>query len=102
MAKKGQDKAPAKRGRPSKFTPEIADEICERLANGEPLAKICRDEHMPTRVAVHDWAKADGEFLYASHARERIGTTQLRTGRGIQRAVTQLKATVRVTFSATN
>ena len=62
MAKKGQDKAPAKRGRPSKFTPEIADEICERFANGEPLAKICRDEHMPTRVAVHDWAKADGEF----------------------------------------
>lgn len=50
------------RGRPSKFTPELADEICERLANGEPLAKICRDEHMPGIVTVWNWEQADELF----------------------------------------
>lgn len=60
---KAKTQTPAKRGRPSKFTPEIADEICERLANGEPLAKICRDEHMPDRTTVRDdWAKSDPVF----------------------------------------
>jgi hypothetical protein len=42
-------------GRPSLYTTEIADEICERLAEGESLNAICRDDHMPTRQAVHEW-----------------------------------------------
>ena len=50
------------RGRPSKFTPEIAHEICHRLGNGEPLAAICRDEHMPDRTVVWDWTKVDENF----------------------------------------
>lgn len=41
-----------KRGRPSKFTQEIADEICRRLAMGESLRSICRDEGFPTEAAV--------------------------------------------------
>jgi len=49
-------------GRPSKYTPELADEICERLANGEPLAKICRDEHIPSVVTVWNWEQADTAF----------------------------------------
>lgn len=53
---------PAKRGRPSKFTAEVAAEICERLANGEPLARICRDEHMPGVVTVWEWEQADAAF----------------------------------------
>lgn len=28
-------------GRPSDYTPAIADEICTRLANGESLRAIC-------------------------------------------------------------
>src|ERR671921_110000 len=42
-------------GRPSLYTDELAAEICERLASGESLNAICRDEHMPTRQAVHEW-----------------------------------------------
>jgi hypothetical protein len=42
-------------GRPSSFTQKIADEIAERLGNGEPLAQICRDEHMPGLTTVYDW-----------------------------------------------
>ena len=48
------------RGRPSNRTVEIEDEICTRIANGEPLAKICRDEHMPDVVTVWRWEEADG------------------------------------------
>jgi hypothetical protein len=46
-------------GRPSKYTPELAKEICERLANGEPLRQICRDDHMPSWVAIYDWMVRD-------------------------------------------
>jgi hypothetical protein len=52
----------AKRGRPSSFTQGIADEIAERLGNGEPLAQICRDEKMPGLTTVYDWQKANEQF----------------------------------------
>lgn len=50
------------RGRPSTFTQEIADEICARLSKGEPLAHICRDEHMPAVRTVSDWKVASEQF----------------------------------------
>jgi hypothetical protein len=48
-------------GRPSLYTPELVDAICERLATGEPLACICRDEGMPHRSTVDDWANEDSD-----------------------------------------
>lgn len=54
-------------GRPSLYTQEIADEICERLSNGEPMAQICRDEGMPAARTVRDWAKQN-EALAAAIA----------------------------------
>jgi hypothetical protein len=53
--------SPAKKkiGRPSKYTPELAAEICERLSNGEPLRQICRDDHMPAWTAVYSWIGKD-------------------------------------------
>lgn len=42
-------------GRPSSFSQDIVDEICERLSNGEPLAVICRDAHMPCDDTVRNW-----------------------------------------------
>jgi hypothetical protein len=53
---------PKKIGRPSKYTPELADEICDRLKDGEPLRKICRDEHMPSWRAVYEWIIKDKDF----------------------------------------
>lgn len=44
--------------------------ICERLAQGEPLAHICRDEGMPAVRTVSDWKEAQPEFA-ASFARAR-------------------------------
>jgi hypothetical protein len=46
-------------GRPSKRTPAIVDEIVRRLSDGEPLAVICRDAHMPDRTTVYDWQAGD-------------------------------------------
>lgn len=60
----------ARKGRPSKFTEEIATRICERLAAGETLRAICRDEDMPSHVTVLGWAaKAPFSDQYAT-ARE--------------------------------
>lgn len=45
-------------GRPSDFTPEIANEICERLSRGESLRSITgadRDDFMPAETTVRRW-----------------------------------------------
>jgi hypothetical protein len=52
-------------GRPSTFKQKIADEICERLSKGEPLAAICRDAHMPSDWTVRQWADAEKPFIDA-------------------------------------
>lgn len=52
------------RGRPSLYTPEIAAEICTRLADGETLRSICRADHMPDERTVRGWAlDAKSEFF---------------------------------------
>ena len=60
-AKASSEIAPEKKktGRPSKYTPEIAQEMCNRLANGEPLRQICRDEGFPAWQTVYDWMYRD-------------------------------------------
>lgn len=49
-------------GRPSIYTPELANEICERMSLGESLLKICRDVNMPDASTVYRWADKDEEF----------------------------------------
>lgn len=49
-------------GRPSDFTQEIADEICDRLAKGESLRSISADEWMPERSTVRRWLMSSDEF----------------------------------------
>ncbi|MDI1301966.1 MAG: terminase small subunit protein [bacterium] len=65
-------------GRPSDFTQEIANKICERLADGESLRSICTDEDMPGRATVFQWLAARKEFAdqYA-HAREAQAETHV-------------------------
>jgi hypothetical protein len=43
-------------GRNTVYNEAIAKEICERLANGEALKAICRDDHMPDPKTVRTWA----------------------------------------------
>ena len=49
-------------GRPSGFTQEIADAICERLADGDSLRAICEDYGMPNRATVFRWLGLYPEF----------------------------------------
>lgn len=42
-------------GRPTTFTQKIVEKICERLANGESLRQICKDDAMPVTSTVHLW-----------------------------------------------
>ena len=46
-------------GRPSTFTDEIFNQICERLADGQTLSQICRDPEMPDRETVKRWTRND-------------------------------------------
>jgi len=51
-------------GRPRKFNAEIAERICERLAEGEPLLDICQDKEFPSRRTVQRWVRSEPEFAY--------------------------------------
>jgi hypothetical protein len=58
-------------GKPSSYTPEIAEEICNRMIEGESVLKICRDAHMPNRVVVYRWIESNAAFRQQySYARE--------------------------------
>lgn len=57
-------------GRPSSFSPETADLICQRLSEGESLNQICRDESMPCRHTVMNWMDKNKDFsTKCAHAR---------------------------------
>jgi hypothetical protein len=62
------------RGRPPStqrpFSQEIADSICERLADGESLISICEDEGYPAYITVRRWQDKDPDFK-AAYARAR-------------------------------
>lgn len=61
----------SKGGRPTKYSLKIALEICDRIADGESLVKICSDPAMPKKTAVYEWLLRHQEFadIYA-RARE--------------------------------
>ncbi len=71
--KKGTTKtAKAKKtGRPTKYTPTLAESICESMSSGESLTSICSAEGMPKRTTVVGWRGQHDEFA-TSYARARI------------------------------
>lgn len=69
--------APKKKtGRPSSYSQSLADEICNRLAGGESLRSICRDDHMPAQQTVYVWLNRDKAFQdqYARAREEQADT----------------------------
>ncbi|WP_408871303.1 hypothetical protein [Gluconobacter oxydans] len=50
------------------YTPEIAEEILERLSDGESLASICEREGMPSRGAVNHWVITDHDGFASRYA----------------------------------
>lgn len=49
-------------GRPSSYTEEIAETICERLAEGESLKRICDGDGMPRKATVFRWLETNESF----------------------------------------
>jgi transposase-like protein len=49
-------------GRPDEFTDEKADEICARIAEGESVRTICRDENMPATETFYRWLRKHESF----------------------------------------
>jgi len=49
-------------GRPTDYTQEIADTICERIADGESLRAICSEDDMPNKATVFRWLAKHTEF----------------------------------------
>jgi hypothetical protein len=49
-------------GRPSDYTPELADAICARLADGESLRTVCLTEGMPDKSTVFRWLRTHESF----------------------------------------
>jgi hypothetical protein len=54
----------------------VGDLICERIANGESLRAICRDEEMPALSTVFRWLSLDTSFSeqYARAREEQADT----------------------------
>lgn len=52
----------APKGSGSKYTEEIADQICDLVSNGVNLRKVCRMEGMPAWRTVYDWVVAHPDF----------------------------------------
>lgn len=59
-----------------RFSQEIFDEICVRIANGESLRKICKDDKMPSIVNVWRWLN-NSEELSKQYARAREEQAEL-------------------------
>ena len=53
---------PKKMGRPSKYSDHLAQVICLRIAEGESLNKICKDDEMPERVTIYRWLLQKEDF----------------------------------------
>ena len=63
----------AKKGRPSKFTQKLADQICGLLADGLTLREVCRDDDMPHESTVRHWALTKPEFFTQYTSAREIG-----------------------------
>ena len=51
-----------KTGRPSKYSDELAEKICELIASGMSLRAVCSQDSMPSAVTVCKWLSENEEF----------------------------------------
>ena len=59
-------------GRPSLYSDELAETICQRMVDGENLMRICADPAMPTRMTIYNWMERRPDF-YAKYLRAKDG-----------------------------
>lgn len=49
-------------GRPTTYTPELADHICALLAEGQSMRTVCLPDEMPAKSTVFKWLRTIPEF----------------------------------------
>lgn len=49
-------------GRPTDYTPELAERICNELTDGKSLRKVCSQEGFPVKTTVLRWLRIYPEF----------------------------------------
>lgn len=52
-----------KGGRPTLYTDDLVNIICDRLSDGMSLRTVCRSDDMPCKATVLDWIKNKEGFL---------------------------------------
>jgi len=57
-------------GRPTAYSKELADSICDLMASGKGLREICGNSDMPGRTTILRWLDADEDFR-SQYARAR-------------------------------
>ena len=55
----GVGRLAGKRGRPTSYSDEAAEEILQRLRDGESLTTICKSDYLPCRDSVARWARGE-------------------------------------------
>ena len=60
----GEEAVKNKGGRPSDYSLELSDLICERLASGESMRSIGRDDAMPMVRTMFRWLREKEEFRH--------------------------------------
>ncbi len=51
-----------KMGRPSDYLPEVADDVCALIADGESLRSVCKRPGMPNTTKVMRWLREYPDF----------------------------------------
>jgi len=74
-------------GRPSIYSEELAEDILERLGNGESMVQICASEDMPGLRTVMRWANENEDFG-TGYARAREAQAEVMDDKILQAAKT--------------
>lgn len=69
MAKRKPEAEKKPMGRPSKYSREVTDYICEQISHGRSLKSICEDPALPSEAAFRSWVIDDVDGLSARSAR---------------------------------
>lgn len=79
-----------KGGRPSLYTPEIAEQILQEIAGGKDLIQVCSQPGMPSRWAVNRWLDSvPGFATQYARAREMLADLELHRLKEIAESCTE-------------
>ena len=93
-----------KTGRPTLYTPELAEKICELIRSGKSERNICQMDGMPSMTTLWNWKNENPEFLKLS-ARAREESAEVYAEKATNEAVklaAMLDDVNRRSFVATN